>query len=123
MTDKSLADAIDHIAITVNNVEEAVEWYTGHFKCAVVYQDETWPYLEFANIRLAMVVASEHPSHIGFAVENASKYGVLTTHRDGTSQFMGTCRNIVEMVINRSLRGNRSTFAEFMVDFNLLVYC
>jgi catechol 2,3-dioxygenase-like lactoylglutathione lyase family enzyme len=93
-------DTIDHIAITVNNIKEAVAWYREHFKCAVVYQDESWAYLEFANIRLAMVVASEHPSHIRFAVENASKYGVLTTHRDGTRSVYvrDPAGNTVEMV-------------------------
>jgi catechol 2,3-dioxygenase-like lactoylglutathione lyase family enzyme len=68
VTDKSDFDAVDHIAITVDNIKEAVEWYRKHFKCAIVYQDETWAYLEFANIRLALVIADEHPSHIGFSM-------------------------------------------------------
>ncbi len=84
MTDKSVLDTMDHIAITVNNINEAVAWYSNNFKCQITFQDDTWAYLEFANIRLALVVASQHPSHIGFAVENAAKYGVLKTHRDGT---------------------------------------
>jgi catechol 2,3-dioxygenase-like lactoylglutathione lyase family enzyme len=100
MSDKSPLDTIDHVAITVNNIKEAVAWYRQHFKCEIAYQDETWAYLEFANIRLAMVIASEHPSHIGFTVENASKFGVLTTHRDGTKSvyIRDPAGNAVEMV-------------------------
>ena len=100
MPDKASLDAVDHIAITVNNIQEAVEWYRQHFNCSISYQDETWAYLEFANVRLAMVVASEHPSHIGFVVDNASKYGVLTTHRDGTKSvyIRDPAGNTIEMV-------------------------
>jgi len=100
MTNKSSLDEIDHIAITVKNIKEAVNWYCEHFKCNVNYQDETWAYLDFSNIRLALVIASQHPSHIAFSVENASKYGVLTTHRDGTKSVYVTdpAGNAVEMV-------------------------
>ena len=100
MTDKSSLDSIDHIAITVTDIKEAVEWYSGHFKCSIVYQDESWAYLDFANIRLALVVANEHPSHIGFAIENASQYGLLKTHRDGTRSVYvrDSAGNTVEMV-------------------------
>lgn len=100
MTDNYTLDAIDHIAITVNSIKETVDWYRENFKCTVSYQDETWAYLEFANIRLALVVASQHPSHISFAVENAAKYGVLTTHRDGTRSVYihDPAGNTVEMV-------------------------
>ncbi len=100
MTDKSFLDSVDHVAITVHNIKEAVEWYSKHFKCLVVYEDESWAYLDFANIRLALVVADEHPSHIGFAIENAGKYGALKTHRDGTRSvyIRDSAGNTVELV-------------------------
>jgi catechol 2,3-dioxygenase-like lactoylglutathione lyase family enzyme len=100
MTNKSMLDEVDHVAITVSNIKEAVNWYCEHFQCNVSYQDETWAYLEFSNIRLALVVPSQHPSHIGFSIKNASKYGVLTTHRDGTKSVYvhDPAGNAVEMV-------------------------
>ncbi len=77
-------DRIDHIAIPVQNVKEAVEWYTSKFNCKIKYQDETWAYLGFNNINLALVVPNQHPSHLAFIREDAENYGKLKTHRDGT---------------------------------------
>jgi hypothetical protein len=50
----------------------------------VTYQDATWAMLEFANTRLALVIPSQHPPHLGFVTPDAEKYGELKTHRDGT---------------------------------------
>ena len=77
-------DAIDHIAIQVQNVAAAVSWYTGKFACNVVYQDETWALLQFNNTRLALVVPSQHPAHLGLISSAAEDYGPLQVHRDGT---------------------------------------
>lgn len=77
-------DRIDHIAITVSDVKKTVEWYRQNFNCSIKYEDETWAYLEFANIKLALVVPGQHPSHLAFIREDAEKYGTLKTHRDGT---------------------------------------
>ena len=77
-------DSINHVAITVNSIEESVKWYKRNFNCTIVYQDETWAKLEFANINLALVVSRQHPGHLGFVVQDADKYGELKTHRDGT---------------------------------------
>lgn len=77
-------DAIHHVAISVKNIAEAVSWYTETFRCTISYQDETWAMLEFANLRMALVIASQHPPHIGFVNAEAEKYGELKLHRDGT---------------------------------------
>lgn len=77
-------DEIYHVAITVNNVAESVEWYTKHFRCDVEYQDETWALLEFGNTRLALVISDQHPPHIGFIHHQAEAFGELKPHRDGT---------------------------------------
>jgi catechol 2,3-dioxygenase-like lactoylglutathione lyase family enzyme len=77
-------DTMDHVAVTVANVAETVAWYKKHFQCKVAYQDETWALVEFANIRLAFVLPSQHPDH--FAVlGDPSAYGQPKQHRDGTS--------------------------------------
>jgi hypothetical protein len=77
-------DSLDHVAVPVTDVAAAVEWYRGTFRCEVKYQDPTWAFLEFGNIRLALVIAEQHPPHIAFVSPVAEKYGALKLHRDGT---------------------------------------
>lgn len=77
-------DHIDHIAIQVNQIKEAVEWYLSQFNGKILYQDESWAFLQFANIKLALVLPGQHPPHLAFTKPNAADYGQLTRHRDGT---------------------------------------
>jgi catechol 2,3-dioxygenase-like lactoylglutathione lyase family enzyme len=77
-------NAIDHVAVPVTDVRSAVEWYRSTFRCEVKYQDETWALLQFANIRLALVIPAQHPPHMGFVSPEAERFGELKTHRDGT---------------------------------------
>ena len=35
-------EKIDHIAIVVNNINHAVNWYTENRDCKVNYQDNSW---------------------------------------------------------------------------------
>ena len=78
-------EKIHHIAIEVKNIKEAINWYTSNTDCKLVYQDETWAMLKYANINLAFVLPKMHPPHIAFEKANADKYGKLKKHRDGTS--------------------------------------
>jgi len=59
-------DSIDHVALPVASISESVGWYTRTFQCEVRYRDDTWALLEFANMRLALVMAEQHPAHIGW---------------------------------------------------------
>jgi catechol 2,3-dioxygenase-like lactoylglutathione lyase family enzyme len=77
-------DSIDHIAIPVEDVRAAVDWYTRTFHCEIQYQDDTWAFLKFGNIQLALVIPSQHPAHIAFVSPDAEKFGTLKLHRDGT---------------------------------------
>jgi catechol 2,3-dioxygenase-like lactoylglutathione lyase family enzyme len=77
-------DLIDHIAIPVADVPSAVDWYKREFHCEVTYQDDTWAFLKFGNVKLALVIPSQHPAHIAFASPEAEKFGPLKLHRDGT---------------------------------------
>lgn len=77
-------DNIDHIAISVDDIDSAVAWYMKTFQCEIAYRDATWAMLRFGNIKLALVVPSQHPPHIGLYSENAHKFGELKPHRDGT---------------------------------------
>jgi catechol 2,3-dioxygenase-like lactoylglutathione lyase family enzyme len=101
---KSEFDTLDHVAVSVHNIEESVNWYRSRFKCRVVYQDATWALLEFGNVRLAFVIPEQHPPHIAILGDPRS-YGVPTSHRDGTSSVYiqdpnGTNVEILELAKN-----------------------
>lgn len=83
MSDKPL-DSLHHVAIAVTDIPQAVNWYTRNFHCTVSYQDATWAMLEFANIKMALVIPQQHPAHIAFVHPEAEKFGSLKPHRDGT---------------------------------------
>lgn len=77
-------DALHHIAIAVTDIASAVDWYTGTFACEVSYQDESWAFLRFQNLQVALVIPEQHPPHIAFSKIDAERFGDLKTHRDGT---------------------------------------
>ena len=77
-------DNIDHVAIQVTNIKEAAAWYQTNFTSKLLYQDETWAFLQFANFKLALVLPGQHPPHLAFTKPNASDYGKLVQHRDAT---------------------------------------
>ncbi len=77
-------DAIHHIAIHVDDIAAALDWYVTKFKCRVEYQDESWAMLEFGNMSLALVTRGQHPPHIAFVTNEALKHQELKAHRDGT---------------------------------------
>ena len=77
-------DQIDHIAVQVEDIAAAVDWYKQTFKCTIEYQDPTWAMLNFSNIKIALVLPREHPPHIGIIRKDADVFGKLKTHRDGT---------------------------------------
>lgn len=84
MSAKTQLDTLHHAAIRVKDVKEAVAWYTERFRCNVEYQDATWGMLAFENVRLAFVLAEQHPPHIAI-VGDPSVHGEPKVHRDGTS--------------------------------------
>ena len=77
-------DNIHHIAIQVNNLAKAVNWYTDNFQCKISYQDDSWALLKFANTSLALVVPKQHPHHFAITKDDLTKYGKAVPHRDGT---------------------------------------
>lgn len=78
-------DKVHHVAIQVDDIDQAVEWYTSRFAAKKIYQDDTWALLQFDNTCLALVMPGQHPPH--FAIENraAEQFGQLNMHRDGTA--------------------------------------
>lgn len=98
-------DAVHHIAISVDNIAAAVEWYTKEFKCEIAYQDETWAFLKFANMHLALVLPNQHPPHIAFVSDKATVHPALKGHRDGTRSVYvsDTAGNAIELMDPTSL--------------------
>ena len=84
MSATTALDPIHHVAVSVRDIKEAVAWYQARFACRVSYQDDTWAMLEFANLKMALVIPSQHPPHLAFVSAEAEKFGPLKTHRDGT---------------------------------------
>jgi catechol-2,3-dioxygenase len=80
----SKLDQIDHVAIHVEDLKRAVSYYQETFRSRLLYQDDTWAFLQFNNIRLALVSKNEHPRHIAIEREDLSPFGPGKEHRDGT---------------------------------------
>ncbi len=93
-------DRIDHLAVVVEDLNTTIDWYLQKFQCSVVYKDDTWAMLEFANIKLAFVVAAEHPQHMCVVRQDAASFGSLKTHRDGTRScyIQDPSKNILEIL-------------------------
>ena len=89
-------ERIDHVAIVVNNINRAIEWYTTYRDCKVKYQDDSWALLEFENINLALVLPHEHPPHIAFVDESIKG----EKHKDGSEYIYDhdTFGNIIERI-------------------------
>jgi len=100
-------DAVDHLAISVSDVSGAVDWYRERFRCRVKYQDATWALVEFANTRLAFVIAVQHPPHLAFTHPAPEEYAPLKQHRDGTRScyIHDPSGNVVELMAAAAGRG------------------
>ncbi|MGH2840359.1 MAG: VOC family protein [Solirubrobacteraceae bacterium] len=85
----------DHVALQVPDIAEALAWWQEKVPAAtVLYQDETWGLLEAGAVKLAFVMADEHPNHIAFKVSaeeldrRAAAGGAeIAEHRDGSRSF------------------------------------
>ncbi len=91
---------IDHIAIVVTDIAQAIRWYQNVFEVSVVYQDTTWALLAFDNIHVAFVLPEQHPAHIAIKHPHAATYGPLKQHRDHTQSvyIQDPFKNIIELV-------------------------
>ena len=93
-------DRIHHVAITVNDVDKAIEWYQDHFTFEISWRDKSWALLEFENIALALVLPNQHPPHIAFINDNLESFGDPVLHRDGTESvyIQDNQKNVVELL-------------------------
>lgn len=98
-------DVVHHIAISVDDIAKAVEFYMSSFRCEVAYRDETWAFLKFANLHVALVLPDQHPPHVAFVSDKATIHPALKAHRDGTRSvyISDTAGNAVELMDPTSL--------------------
>ena len=85
----------DHIAQQVPDIAEAVTWWQRTIPgTRVLFQDETWGLVEADGVKLAFVMADQHPGHLAWRVSEeelerlAGEHGAaISPHRDGTRSF------------------------------------
>jgi hypothetical protein len=85
----------DHVAQQVPDVAAAVAWYQRLLpECRVLYQDDTWAFVEATGTRLAFIQQGHHPDHVAWRVtpadleQLAAEHGAtIRTHRDQTRSF------------------------------------
>ena len=77
-------DEIDHIAIQVKDIKKSLNWYLENFKCKKIYTDKTWAFIEFNNIKLALVTKKEHPFHFAVINDNIYLEKDVKKHRDNS---------------------------------------
>ena len=80
-----VVEKLHHVAVTVTNIETALQWYRANFDVEVAFVDETWALLQFDNIALALILPEQHPPHVAVERGNAERHGTLVSHRDGTA--------------------------------------
>lgn len=85
----------DHVAQQVPDIAEAVAWQVEAVPGSrVLHQDASWALVESAGLKLAFVLAGQHPAHVAFRVDDgelerlAARHGAaIAVHRDATRSF------------------------------------
>jgi hypothetical protein len=85
----------DHVAQQVPDIAAAVTWYLELLPGAqVLYQDDSWAFMEANGTKLAFVKRDQHPQHLAWRVSDAelerlaNKWGKeIAVHRDKTRSF------------------------------------
>ena len=82
---------LDHVAVPTSDIAGGVTFYVENFGATILYQDDTWAFLQMGQGKLALVTPSQHPPHVALRVDEnalqiaADKAGVaVDSHRDGT---------------------------------------
>ena len=78
-------EKLQHVAVTVDDIHKALDWYRARFNVETTYADDSWALLQFDNIAMALVLPEQHPPHIAVERDKAESYGPLMRHRDGTA--------------------------------------
>lgn len=82
---------VDHVAFIVDDIDEAVAWYTDAINAEVLHHDKTWAMLELFDTKVALVLPGTHPAH--FAIKCASikdfpcAESEVKAHRDASQYY------------------------------------
>ena len=83
-----MKETVDHIAVLVDDLNVAEEWYTSNLKAKITFRDKKYIRLKLKNTNIALIDKKHYPhAHIGILVENAEDLpsnGFRVEHRDGT---------------------------------------
>jgi extradiol dioxygenase family protein len=80
---------VDHIAILVDDLAIAKEWYVEKLNAEISYVDKKYVRLKLNNTNIALIDKKHYPcAHIGILVEDIKDIptdaGEVVYHRDGT---------------------------------------
>ena len=80
---------VDHIAVLVDNLEMAEEWYLERTNGVVTFRDDKYIRLKVKNTNIALIDKKFYPhAHIAMTVETQEELpldkGEVVYHRDGT---------------------------------------
>ncbi|MCB0323809.1 MAG: VOC family protein [Bdellovibrionales bacterium] len=94
-------DAVHHVALPVHDLDQSVHWYRTSFCCQEVYRDRTQAILQFANLRLVLVLPSQQRLHLAFVKPDAAEFGRIKEQSDGVHSTMVSdpSGHIVELVL------------------------
>jgi len=80
---------VDHIAILVDDLSVAEDWYCSHLCGEVKFRDERYIRLKLKNTNIALIDKKYYPhAHCGILVDKIEdlpmEKGEIVKHRDGT---------------------------------------
>ena len=81
---------VDHIAVLVDDLEVAEEWYTEKLAGKVTFRDSKYIRMSVSNTNIALIDKKHYPhAHFGILVEKIEdlplELGEVVYHRDGTT--------------------------------------
>ena len=84
-----MGSMVDHIALLVDSLEKAENWYMDNLDATVEFKDQFYTRLRLGNVCIALIDKTRYPcEHIGILVEDVKNLplekGEIVKHRDGT---------------------------------------
>ena len=84
-----MTSIVDHIAILVDDLAVAEEWYTDKLSGKVTFRDPKYIRMRVSNVNIALIDKKHYPyAHFGILVEKIEdlplELGDAVYHRDGT---------------------------------------
>jgi len=91
---------LDHLAIVVTDLEKTVHWYRTSFGCEIVYEEKGMVVLQFANVKLALLLPSHEQPHLAIKRADATSFGLVHKNLDGTRSIFVSdpSGNLVELI-------------------------